>query len=275
MANVRVGFIGCGGIANQKHLPGMKAMEGVDMCAFCDLIIERAEKAAKEYGTPDAKVYTDYKELLADPTIDAVHVLTPNIAHCEISVAALEAGTYDDTEVRGLIADNAEAIEALEADSHTHSNKALLDTYTQTEANLADAVAKKHSHANAAELDKIASGDVEKWNTAAGKAHEHANKGVLDGITSEKVAAWDSAESNAKSHANSLNSAMDSRVAAIEGAGYQNAAQVESAITGKGYQTAAQVEAAVEAGVADKQDQITYGTEGAWVATGIRLKVVE
>ena len=56
MANLKIGFIGCGGIANQKHLPGMKGMEGVDLCAFCDLIIERAEKAAKEYGTPDAKV---------------------------------------------------------------------------------------------------------------------------------------------------------------------------------------------------------------------------
>ena len=66
MANLKIGFIGCGGIANQKHLPGMKGMEGVDLCAFCDLIIERAEKAAKEYGTPDAKVYTDYKELLAE-----------------------------------------------------------------------------------------------------------------------------------------------------------------------------------------------------------------
>src|SRR5699024_3183708 len=55
---------------------------------------ERAEKAAKEYGTPDAKVYTDYHDLLADPTIDAVHVLTPNVAHCEITVAALEAGKH-------------------------------------------------------------------------------------------------------------------------------------------------------------------------------------
>ena len=63
MANVRVGFIGCGGIANGKHFPGMAQQEGVDMCAFCDLILERAEKAAKEYGTPDAKVYTDYHEL--------------------------------------------------------------------------------------------------------------------------------------------------------------------------------------------------------------------
>ena len=252
------------------EVTGMKEDISENAAGIAALETEVAKKANS------ADVYTKTE---ADANVKAVKdIADANVADIEIlegKVAALEAGTYDDTEVRGLIADNAEAIEALEADSHTHSNKALLDTYTQTEANLADAVAKKHSHANAAELDKIASGDVEKWNTAAGKAHEHANKGVLDGITSEKVAAWDSAESNAKSHANSLNSAMDSRVAAIEGAGYQNAAQVESAITGKGYQTAAQVEAAVEAGVADKQDQITYGTEGAWVATGIRLKVVE
>lgn len=50
--------------------------------------------------------------------------------------------------------------------AHTHSNKDLLDTYTQTEANLADAVAKKHSHANKAELDKFADGDKAKLDTA-------------------------------------------------------------------------------------------------------------
>ena len=95
MAKLKIGFIGCGGIANGKHFPGMaQQKEYVDMVAFCDLIPERAEKAAKEYGTPDAKVYTDYHELLADPTIDAVHVLTPNVAHCEITVAALEAGKH-------------------------------------------------------------------------------------------------------------------------------------------------------------------------------------
>ena len=52
------------------------------------------------------------------------------------------------------------------AKSHEHANKALLDTYTQTEANLADAVAKKHSHANAAELAKFADGDKAKLDTA-------------------------------------------------------------------------------------------------------------
>lgn len=55
-------------------------------------------------------------------------------------------------------------VEALEAVDHTHANKALLDTYTQTEADLADAVAKKHEHTNKTELDKVAAGDVAKWN---------------------------------------------------------------------------------------------------------------
>lgn len=57
-------------------------------------------------------------------------------------------------------------IDTLEGKAHEHANKALLDTYTQTEANLADAVAKKHEHANKAELDKIADGDKAKWDVA-------------------------------------------------------------------------------------------------------------
>ena len=63
---------------------------------------------------------------------------------------------------------------AAEGKAHTHGNKDLLDTYTQTEANLADAVAKKHSHANAAELNKIADGDVAKWNAAQANAEATA-----------------------------------------------------------------------------------------------------
>ena len=71
-------------------------------------------------------------------------------------------------------------IAALEKDTHTHANKALLDTYDQTNEDLKDAVAKKHSHANKTELDKIAEGDKTKWDAAAAKAHEHANKTELD-----------------------------------------------------------------------------------------------
>ena len=66
----------------------------------------------------------------------------------------------------GDIKSATDRIAALEADTHTHANKALLDTYTQTEANLADAVAKKHEHANAGELAKFADGDKAKLDTA-------------------------------------------------------------------------------------------------------------
>ena len=89
---IKVGIIGCGGIANGKHMPALSTVEGVEMVAFCDIIKERAEKAAKEYGTPDAKVYEDYKELLKDESIEVVHVCTPNRSHSFITIDALEAG---------------------------------------------------------------------------------------------------------------------------------------------------------------------------------------
>lgn len=57
-------------------------------------------------------------------------------------------------------------ITTLEGASHTHDNKDLLDTYTQTEADLADAVAKKHEHANATELAKFVDGDKDKLDSA-------------------------------------------------------------------------------------------------------------
>lgn len=92
---VRIAIVGCGGIANQKHMPSLKKFsDRCEMVAFCDIIPEKAEKAAKEYGVPGAKVYTDYKEMLADPGVqfDTVHVCTPNVAHCPITVASFEAG---------------------------------------------------------------------------------------------------------------------------------------------------------------------------------------
>lgn len=139
----------------------------------------------------------------------------------------------------------AEKVNAASEGNHAHLNKDLLDTYTQTEANLADAVAKKHEHANKTVLDGITSAKVTAWDAAEknakdyadglnntmsgrvdtleGKAHEHANKTVLDGVTAEKVAAWDAAEKNAKDYADGLNTAMDGRMQAVEGKAHEHA----------------------------------------------------
>jgi len=95
MKKVKIGLIGCGGIASNKHLPSLKECgEKNEIIGFCDIIVERAEKAAKEFGAKGAKVYTDYNELLANKEIEVVHVLTPNVSHCPITVAAFEAGKH-------------------------------------------------------------------------------------------------------------------------------------------------------------------------------------
>ncbi|MBQ3049278.1 MAG: Gfo/Idh/MocA family oxidoreductase [Oscillospiraceae bacterium] len=91
---VNVGIIGCGGIANGKHMPSLSKLPNVRMVAFCDIVREKAEKAAAEYGVEGAKVYTDYKELLKDGDIEVVHVCTPNRSHSFITVDSLEAGKH-------------------------------------------------------------------------------------------------------------------------------------------------------------------------------------
>ncbi|MGY3750050.1 Gfo/Idh/MocA family protein [Vagococcus acidifermentans] len=91
---LKVGIIGCGGIANGKHMPSLAQVDGVEMTAFCDVIVSRAQKAKEEFGTAEAKVYEDYKEMLADADIDIVHVCTPNSSHAEISIAAMTADKH-------------------------------------------------------------------------------------------------------------------------------------------------------------------------------------
>ena len=91
---VKIGIIGCGGIAKNKHMPALSKLPNVRMVAFCDIIPERAEMAKQKFGTEDAKTYVDYKELLADKEIEVVHVLTPNREHAQITVDALYAGKH-------------------------------------------------------------------------------------------------------------------------------------------------------------------------------------
>jgi predicted dehydrogenase len=95
VAKLRVGVIGCGGIANGKHFPALvKQKHRIEVIGFCDIEAERAQKAKDQYGDPGAAVYTDYRELLKDKSIGAVYVLTPNVSHAEISIAALEADKH-------------------------------------------------------------------------------------------------------------------------------------------------------------------------------------
>lgn len=107
------------------------------------------------------------------------------VAYVTDAIAALNIGDYATAAQLTALAGR---VTTLEGASHTHANKELLDTYTQTEANLADAVAKKHVHTNATELNKIADGDKAKWDAMEQNAKDYA-----DGLASNYDAAGSAA----------------------------------------------------------------------------------
>lgn len=88
---VNIGIIGCGKIAQVRHIPEYAENPHCRLKGFFDLNLERAGELAKKYG---GKAYASIDELLADSEIDAVSVATSNNTHAEITVKALEAGKH-------------------------------------------------------------------------------------------------------------------------------------------------------------------------------------
>jgi virulence factor len=89
---VRVGVIGCGGIATSVHLPSLSQIKSVHLAAVCDIIENRAAEAAKKYGVP--AVYTLYAEMLKKEKLDAVYVLTEPDQLFRPTAACLQAGAH-------------------------------------------------------------------------------------------------------------------------------------------------------------------------------------
>ncbi len=88
---VRVGFLGCGRIADLQCL-GYLEHPRAEIAAVCDVDAARARQRAEEWGA--SRVYTDLDDLLRDPDIDAVEILTPHALHRAHAHAALEAGKH-------------------------------------------------------------------------------------------------------------------------------------------------------------------------------------
>lgn len=124
--------------------------------------------------------------------------MNSSISSNTAAITALQnlVGTLPDTATStNIVAYIDEVIDALSIGDY-----AKAADLTAAVARIAALETNSHTHANKAELDKIAAGDKDKWDAASNKAHEHANKAVLDGIDTTKVANWDAAEQNAKDY---------------------------------------------------------------------------
>ncbi len=88
---LRIGIVGCGKIAQVRHIPEYAANRNAELCAFFNPSISRAQEMAAKYG---GKVYASADELFADPEIEAVSVCAANYAHAELTIKALRAGKH-------------------------------------------------------------------------------------------------------------------------------------------------------------------------------------
>ena len=80
------------GFVGRVHLEGIRRLGYVELCAIGEPQIEKARQLAEEFGV--ARAEADYREILKDPAIDAVHICTPNALHFPMAKAAMEAGKH-------------------------------------------------------------------------------------------------------------------------------------------------------------------------------------
>jgi predicted dehydrogenase len=87
---LRFGVIGAGNFAEVCHIPGLQSHPQAEVVALCGCRREHAAAMAQRLEVPD--VHTDYQKLIARDDIDGVAIVTPNVSHAEIAIAALHAG---------------------------------------------------------------------------------------------------------------------------------------------------------------------------------------
>jgi predicted dehydrogenase len=109
---IRIGIVGAGANTRLRHIPGFRAIDGVEVVGLVNRSAESSQRVAKEFGVP--KTYPDWQALVADPDVDAVMIGTWPYLHCDVACAALAAGKHVLTEAR-MAATAAEARKMLAA----------------------------------------------------------------------------------------------------------------------------------------------------------------
>ena len=95
---VKVGIIGAGGNTRSKHIPGLQAIEGVEIVGVCNRSQESSQRVADAFGIP--KIYDNWQEAIADPDTNAIVIGTWPYMHCRATVAALRADKHVMCEAR-------------------------------------------------------------------------------------------------------------------------------------------------------------------------------
>jgi predicted dehydrogenase len=115
---IRIGVIGAGGIVRDRHVPGFRRIDGVDLAGVVNRSEESSRRAMQEHGFK--KTYPTWRDLLDDGDIDAVVIATWPYLHAPVTIAALEAGKHVLCQAR--MAMNGVEARAMLAASRSHPN---------------------------------------------------------------------------------------------------------------------------------------------------------
>src|SRR5258707_26812 len=91
MTRVRIGVLGCAGIARRSTIPAMKAVPGLDLVAVASRSREKADAFASQFGV---EPMVGYQALVDRQDIDALYVPLPTGLHAEWIPKSLEAGKH-------------------------------------------------------------------------------------------------------------------------------------------------------------------------------------
>ncbi len=89
---IKIGIIGAGKICQGVHLPAYDKIDNTKIVAICDIDSKKLDDMKQRY--PDARLYTDYKQMLDTEELDAVDICTPNILHSTVAIYALNKGIH-------------------------------------------------------------------------------------------------------------------------------------------------------------------------------------
>jgi predicted dehydrogenase len=117
-STLRVGLIGAGANTRSRHIPGLRALPGVEIVVVCNRRPDSTAAVAKEFGIP--RTAETWEEVVNDPEVDAIVIGTWPYLHCPITLAAFAAGKHVLTEAR-MSLNAAEAHQMLAASSR-HPN---------------------------------------------------------------------------------------------------------------------------------------------------------
>lgn len=91
---LRIGVIGCGGIAQHGHLPAIQRTETEELVAVADRFGDLAVAVGRRSGLDAEDIYDDYRRLLERDDVDAVDICAWTGLHADLAIEALQAGKH-------------------------------------------------------------------------------------------------------------------------------------------------------------------------------------